>query len=240
MRQQLVPALFLAAALTHALSAPLDGTQTKDNTFRDNYVTRNFYNTVLCKETVHGDDVLRPCSYYRQRGYTFDDSRNAYVGTVDRDDNYNGEGFRQEQWHNYPRQLDRLQHSPYDRNIASRVKKIFEPDPGRDNMPDSLINYLSTNGYVYDSFVASTSPMLILKIRLACLKAGRANTTLSAAARDMRARLHAYGLQEDVANEQQITDDPNVEVIPKKRGDSRNGQRIEIWSKSIFLFFLAT
>lgn len=247
MRQQLIPALLLAAALSHVLTAPLDTTQTlgydgqtNDNTFR------NIYSTIFCKE-VSGisnvDNSLQPCSYYRQRGYQVGDNRRTYEGTPDKDYKYNGEGFRKEQWHNYPRQLDRLQHSPYDRN-KPYVKRNFEPDDYEgsvDSPPDSLSKYLTTNEYVltndapqnvYDSLVASTGPLLILKIRLACLNSGKVNRSLADAARDIMARLETNDQRKNI-NDKELREQPNEEIVPSKRDASSKEQDIQILGKKI-------
>ncbi|KAL0850349.1 hypothetical protein ABMA28_012179 [Loxostege sticticalis] len=98
-------------------------------------------------------------------------------------DKYNGEGFRKEQWHNYPRQLDRLHKYLYEHHNSDKRN----PDPDDPNVTDDYIdgtilentndvktNEIQTNSNDdmrngYDTVVAVTNPFLIFKIRLACL-----------------------------------------------------------------------
>lgn len=101
-----------------------------------------------------------------------------------KDDIYDVKGFRKEQWHNYPRQLDRLHKYLYE-NFNHDKRNLEPDDPSQysdsERSPDNS-NDKATNEIILDDnfdsnkpedgadkAAAIMNPLIVLKIHLACL-----------------------------------------------------------------------
>ncbi|XP_023951135.2 uncharacterized protein LOC112055309 [Bicyclus anynana] len=147
---------------------PLLDDQDTDNTFNNKYTNVNpniFYKVFI--ETPKDNTPKKP-QISRSKYLDNDNNQDAKIlnGKIDNEDS-DDEGFRKEQWHNYPRQLDRL-----NRNVNEEFDKILldTKDLERlkgidDNTPPFTDDEIGTYGD--DTF---DGPLLILKIRLAYLK----------------------------------------------------------------------
>ncbi|KAJ2946536.1 hypothetical protein O0L34_g12591 [Tuta absoluta] len=185
MRQILVPVLLLSAvALSSSNVLPMAHQRDllatygqNDNTLRHRYTKPN--NNIFYKlpGTQENNRLMSKLAKYL-RGT--DKSGQHLNDVVNEQDNYDAEGFRKKQWHNYPRQLDRL-HEYLTHYHNGDIKRNSDlDDPGIENydsteskeiLPgDSSTNeYLLDNDNFYDSIVAATNPLLVLKVHLACL-----------------------------------------------------------------------
>ncbi|KAJ8734659.1 hypothetical protein PYW08_013909 [Mythimna loreyi] len=236
MRQYIVPVLLLTiVALSSSNVLPMSvndlnreqlsfDSQHNDNTFSDRYQTRNVIDEIYKLYVAHDD---KPGSNKLQLKYAdADNNQNDDIfNIISKDDNYNGEGFRKEQWHNYPRQLDRL-HQLYEHNTD---KRNFDPDPNKEYTeevaPDNQeVNdkpneiYLDSNtatDNVYDAVMAATNPLLILKMRLASLNKDIDNANAQYA-NLINLRLGSNNLREDEKNEFR-NENPEVNVMKVKR-----------------------
>ncbi|XP_030035126.2 uncharacterized protein LOC115451071 isoform X2 [Manduca sexta] len=217
MNQVLIPLLLLAtAAFSSSNVLPMLSTnhlqrqpfglksQNIDNIFSNRQDSRSILNSILYEipsETPE-NGKLKSIMY----NTIADNNQAEYYNAIIKNDKYNGKGFRKEQWHNYPRQLDRLHNYFYEPYNVD--KRNLDPDDPDDNNEQNIqyrnINDI-TNEFrvdsdddshnIYDAFVATTNPLLIFKIRLACLSNNIANT-------DTNQYLNDYPLTlEDVANE---------------------------------------
>lgn len=97
--------------------------------------------------------------------------RNIYNGLTANEDNFDDEGFRKEQWHNYPRQLDRLHKNSF---IYKELEKILhandlEQTQHKNKVGDDVYQYTSDDILGDFDSDAIAGPLLILKIRLAYL-----------------------------------------------------------------------
>ncbi|KAJ8734165.1 hypothetical protein PYW07_014716 [Mythimna separata] len=237
MRQYVVPVLLLAiVALSASNVLPMSendfnreqlsfDSQHNDNTFSDRYETRNaideIYKLYVAHENKPGSNKLQLKIYTDADNNQNDDIFNI----ISKDDNYNGEGFRKEQWHNYPRQLDRL-HQLYEHNTD---KRNFDPDPNKEYteevLPDNQdINdkanevYLDSNpgtDNVYDAVMAATNPLLILKMRLATLNKDIDNAN-ARYANLINSGLGSNNLREDEKNEFR-NENPEMSAMKVKR-----------------------
>lgn len=196
MRQSIVPVLLLAAvAFSSSNVLPMMSTnqleseiaivgQQNDNIFSSRFNPResqkDFY--TLPFGSPQRNTLWRQIEKFNKNHNRAEEIINDIV---DNDDNYDGEGFRKEQWHNYPRQLDRLQKFLFaTHKTGKRTPETDDLDnpEGTDSMVSSDKNDdTSTNEYfldsdgrhnIYDAVVAATNPLLILKIHLACLNKG--------------------------------------------------------------------
>ncbi|KAJ0181053.1 hypothetical protein K1T71_003138 [Dendrolimus kikuchii] len=203
MRQSLVPVLLLAAvALSSSNILPvLSISQIKaepfsfDNQQNDNifisdnrFQTRDILKDKYLKTPHTDEDDIQTRIKRLQFDYIDTDSNptDDLYSIMDKNNNYNGEGFRQEQWHNYPRQLDRLNNYLEDHQNAD--KRNLDPDDlSKEDYPEDTIsdnkfrdksNMIANEFQIdinpdtrnfYDAVVAATNPLLILKIRLAYL-----------------------------------------------------------------------
>ncbi|XP_075987020.1 uncharacterized protein LOC142983814 [Anticarsia gemmatalis] len=237
MGQSLIPVLLLATvALSSSNVLPMSvnqlnretlglDSQYNDNIFSNRYQTRNVLDEIY-KLYVGRDN--KPALSKLQAMYADPDNNrdDDILSIFNKNDNYNGEGFRKEQWHNYPRQLDRL-HQSYEQN---NEKRNFEPDPSKERYPDEVapddndINDVTNEFHedantgtnnVYDA-VISANPLLILKIRLACLNKDFENANANYA-NLLTSELDSNNLREDEKNDRFRNDNPAVNVIKVKR-----------------------
>lgn len=105
----------------------------------------------------------------------YPDNNNQDVKDVsdntNKEQNYDDEGFRKEQWHNYPRQLDRLHN--YKEVRADEVKSANpESINDFDDLTTDQIIFDTGDGNrnIYDTIVAANNPFLILKVQLSYLR----------------------------------------------------------------------
>lgn len=197
MRKSIVPVLLLAAvALSSSNVLPMMSTnqleseiaivgQQNDNIFSSRFNPRDIQNKefyTLPFGSPQRNILLRQIEQFNKNNNQAEEITNDMV---DNDDNYDSEGFRKEQWHNYPRQLDRLQkflfasHKPDKR--TPETDDLDNPEGDDSTVSSNQIDDVSTNEYflhsegkhnIYDAVVAATNPFLILKIHLACLNKG--------------------------------------------------------------------
>lgn len=147
--------------------------QDSDNTFnnRQTRINPNIFYKVFIGTSK---DNLPKKSQISRLKYLENDNnpdRRTFNGLIENEDNYDDEGFRKEQWHNYPRQLDRLHKNVY---IYKILEKILDTDdlerPKRvDKTRHDVYQYSSDD--ILGNFGPDviTVPLLILKIRLAYL-----------------------------------------------------------------------
>lgn len=200
-----------------------------DNTYSNRYQSKNVLDEIY---NMYVERENRPGLINKlQLKYTDTDNKqnDDIFSIINKDDNYNGEGFRKEQWHNYPRQLDRL-HEFYGRNAE---KRNFDPDPDEERYtaevaPDDQETADKTNEYnfnsipdsnVYDTVLTPTNPFLVLKIRLAGLNKdiddGKFATLLA-------------GLESNYQSEDERNENPEVNVMKVKREDIPSSQNNEL------------
>lgn len=200
-------------------SLALEG-QYNDNIFSNRYQTRNVLDDIY-KLYENKPTMSKLKATFADPDNNGDD----ILSIFNKNDNYNGEGFRKEQWHNYPRQLDRLHQIKENNND----KKNFDPDPNKEqydeeivpddpNMNDITNEYhLDTNtdtNNVYEAVIAA-NPLLILKIRLANLnKDEDANTNY---ANLLNSGLESNNLKDDELTADFSNDNPAMNVIKVKR-----------------------
>ncbi|KAM3966597.1 uncharacterized protein ACR2FA_012132 [Aphomia sociella] len=264
MRQSLVPVILLAiVALSSSnilpimsineLKTELGMNSQNDNTFSNKFQNRNILNDIYYKVSIGttNDDLFPKIRKLPELKFAeWDNNRavNDLNNILKNGNSYNGEGFRKEQWHNYPRQLDRLHKYLYDDNIT--VKRSPNPDDTADYtneyVPKILDrnNDLSTNEFlvysnnddtpnIYDAAVATTNPFLILKIRLACLSNKLENNDVTKVAGAI--------LSEDVSSidnkeeEKLYTNEvnPSFEAVKVKREDMSGSQKKELTDNAL-------
>lgn len=178
-------------SLAQIKAEPFNFDQQYDNILISNnkFQTRDIINDKYTPYTVKDDVQTR----IKRLQIDYIDTENNPIdelySIIEKDNNYNGEGFRQEQWHNYPRQLDRLNNYLEDHRNAD--KRNLDPDGPKkeeysENIPnDKDKNNMITNGFqidinpetrnFYDAVVSATNPLLVLKIRLAYLSSNLAS-----------------------------------------------------------------
>lgn len=193
MQKLLVPILVLTAvALSssnvvpvmtmHQLNAVPIGYnyQENDNTFSSKHHNRNKQNAILFNVDVE-PEIDKISANYVDNSDDF---------SMNNDDNYDVKGFRKEQWHNNPRQLDRLnrylyQHQSTDKrnldpdepesdSVASnyRNQEVFDDtlnDYDPENEPDTR-----TTNHEAEMAAAVINPLLIFRIHLACYNNNKA------------------------------------------------------------------
>lgn len=199
MRHQLLPILVLTAVAFSSSNLIIDSKSYKgygnDNTVLTD--DSDLFHKIVCDDDASdmNPETIAICNVIKVKNYINTDNNNVFKtlnGAISKDnENYNGKGFRKEQWHNYPRQLDRLQKFLYERDKRDDEKEInfeYGPEPTADynvneiypEYRDSDSNEIGTNEIllpsndddtrdIYDTVVTSSNPLLILKIRLACL-----------------------------------------------------------------------
>lgn len=220
--------------------------QHNDNTFSDRYQIRNVLDE-LYKMYIGHDDKPGSLNKLQLKYAEADNNQNDDIFNIlsNKDDNYNGEGFRKEQWHNYPRQLDRL-HQLYEHNTD---KRNFDPEPNKEYIeevaPDNQdVNertneiYLDSNpatNNVYDAVIDATNPLLILKMRLASLNKDIDNANAEYA-NLINSGLKSNNLREDEKNEFR-NENPEVKVVKVKREGVASTQNNELTGESKFKHF---
>lgn len=196
MRQSIVPVLLLAAvALSSSNVLPMMSTnqleseiavegQQNDNILSSRLNSRDvlnkeFYNILF--RLPQRNTLLKQVEKFNKNNR----AQKIINNVLNDDDYYDGEGFRKKQWHNYPRQLDRLQKFLFtwhktDKRIPE-TDDLDNPEGDDSTASSDRIDDISTNEYflhsdgrqnIYDAVVAATNPLLILKIHLACLDKG--------------------------------------------------------------------
>ncbi|XP_041974196.1 uncharacterized protein LOC121729675 isoform X2 [Aricia agestis] len=136
MRQSLLP-LLLLTTITLSLSdvlpltpvdqteEPVDGDQEYDNTFNTVDNDRNIF-----YELFKGTDSDKSKSRRKHKTYPvkiFNDATQS--------ENYDDKGYRKEQWHNYPRQLDRLHRSSYEYPEIETANDFDYSEKNKDTNP---------------------------------------------------------------------------------------------------------
>ncbi|CAB3236988.1 unnamed protein product [Arctia plantaginis] len=203
-------------------SLALNG-QYNDNIFSNRYQTRNVLNEIY---KLYEN---KPTMSKLQLTFADPDNNGEDILSIfNKNDNYNGEGFRKEQWHNYPRQLDRLHQTKEYNN----EKRNFEPDPSKEQYTEEIapgdhnVNditneyHLDTNtdtNDVYEAVIAA-NPLLILKIRLACLNKDVENANTHYA-NLLSSELEFNNMKDDELNAHIRNDNPAMNVIKVKRED---------------------
>lgn len=240
MGQYIVPVLLLAiVALSSSNVLPrsindfnreqLGYDSQNDNTFSDRNERRNILDQIY---KMYVAQQLKPESINDLQPKYADVDNNQdddIFNILNKDDNYNGEGFRKEQWHNYPRQLDRL-HNFYGRDTD---KRNFDPDPNKEQYTEEVapdrtneiyIDSKPATNNVYDAVVAAPNPLLILEMRLACLNKDIGN------ANAQYANLIDGGLETNVREDDKNefrNENPEVSVIKVKREGVTSSQSNE-------------
>ncbi|XP_013183305.1 uncharacterized protein LOC106129324 [Amyelois transitella] len=242
MRQSLVPVILLATvalsssnvlpfmSINRLETEPLGFNSPNDNIFRDN---KNIFNDLFYKISI-GTSLNNPIPKVQKlpkiKFDDFDNNRGeAEFNSLSKDQSYNGEGYRKKQWHNYPRQLDRLHNYFYGRHRAhKRNPDPDDPDKGSyEIVPEThRSNDITTNEYIvysddgaqsiYDTVIANTNPFLILKIRLACLSNKLKNTGET---KQTGLALPDYNLNEN--DDKLLTNEinPSMDAVKVKRED---------------------
>lgn len=255
MRQSLVPAILLATvALSSSNVLPPMSTNVletdpadinspqNDNIFSNRLQNSNIFNDLFYKVSIGSPLYEKFPKVRKLPKVEFADLDNNHEdeNLINKDANYNGEGFRKEQWHNYPRQLDRLHKYLY--QYHSTDKRNLDPDnPKTDYVSDdsfqkflNRFNDLATNEFlstysndhaqnVYDTVIANTNPFLILKIRLACLNNKLGNIDLDKAT-DMTS--YEVETSNDDKDEKTLTNEinPSIDAVKVKREDISGSQ----------------
>ncbi|XP_026764601.2 uncharacterized protein LOC113522945 [Galleria mellonella] len=244
MRQFLVPVILLAIialsssnvlpiiSLYEVKTEPFDLNSQNDNIFSNKFQTRNILNDIFYNVPIGTTENNK---YAKIRKLKYDEWDNNRVendlNNIKKDNRYNGKGFRKEQWHNYPRQLDRLHKYLYDDNIID--KRNSNPEDTTDYMDElepkflDRNNDLTTNEFliynngdepnIYDAAIATTNPFLILKIRLACLSNKLESIDLS---KDISTILSEPSSSIDKKEEEKIFANelnPSVDAVKVKR-----------------------
>ncbi|XP_050359712.1 uncharacterized protein LOC126779607 [Nymphalis io] len=146
--------------------------QDSDNTLNNNRHTDNpnvFYKVFI---GTTKDNLPKKSQMARLKYLDNDNNqeRKIFNGVMDNEINYDDEGFRKEQWHNYPRQLDRLNKNLL---LDKQLQKALNNDDLEKlkRTDDSRNLYHSISDDIYDNFDTNViaGPLFILKIKLAYL-----------------------------------------------------------------------
>lgn len=202
MRQYLVPVLLLAITaqcLSNVLPV-LSLTQLEAETLGPNsqqndniFISNSYQIKDILKDKFHEIPYSIEKSVQKgiknlHFGYTNEGNNPNIYNSIEKDNNNYDEGFRKEQWHNYPRQLDRLsmyfnskqntdKRNLYPENLINKAlypEATITDNKYRDKGYDMITNefQLDSNpdtSSFYDPVATATNPLLILKIRLASL-----------------------------------------------------------------------
>ncbi|RVE43513.1 hypothetical protein evm_011847 [Chilo suppressalis] len=250
-RQSLVPVLLLATVAISTSNvlpvlsinqletepADFDG-QLNDNIFRINRnEPRNILNDIFYTISITTPQNNRQIKELQYVDIDNNNKPEDESNIMNREDVYNGEGFRKEQWHNYPRQLDRLHEylntnkrtpdpdDPYDDNDGT-------PEPNQNNEVNTNEFHLTTkdeNGY--ESVIAATNPFLIFKIHLACLNDKLKNTNINSATDYMSSEPEYIPNDKKEIYESVIN--PEVSVTKVKREEEHSPQSTGVSDNSI-------
>lgn len=258
MRQSLVPVLLLATvALSssnilpvmstkqlHSNTLGIDG-QLNDNILSNRFNTDVFNNIVYAAPTGTSQNYQLLKKYIKY-DINNDPAEDRFVDIV-REDNYDGEGFRKEQWHNYPRQLDRLHKYLFEhQNANNHIPETGDNDDVNvydesgdeikkiDNESNEYV--LNSNENVQDMYGAhvAVDPLVILKIHLAYLSNQMKNSGLNNLQRLENKRHEVEIDEKDLTNHI----DPGIKV---KQEGVMNGNQISgryIISQQNFIIYL--
>ncbi|XP_059047499.1 uncharacterized protein LOC131842944 [Achroia grisella] len=262
MRQFLVPVILLAIiALSSSNVIPIMSLyQHKTEPFHyssqdDNILSNKFHNRNILNEIFYNQPmrIMDKEKYLKVRKlpllkYSQWDNNEDHtdLNIIKKDDSYNGEGYRKEQWHNYPRQLDRL-HKYLLNNVDKRNSNsddtadyISEIDPktldrSNDLTTNEFLVYNNNDDSpnIYDTAVATTNPFLILKIRLACLNNKLENTDFT---RDIGTILSEAPQSIDKKEEEKIlTNDlnPSIDAVKVKRENLNESREKELTDNAL-------
>ncbi|CAG9783144.1 unnamed protein product [Diatraea saccharalis] len=212
--------------------------QLNDNILSNRNEPRNILNDIF-----YTISIATPLDKKQQNELQYMDINNntpddeSYI--FNREGAYNGEGFRKEQWHNYPRQLDRLHEYLYEHHNTDKRN----PDPGGpydyndDTAQINLDNELKTNEFHLSTKdengyeTAAISPFLIFKIHLACLNNKLKNTNANSAPH------FSLSEPEYIPNDKkemyENDKNPEVSVTKVKREEESGLQNVDIPGNSI-------
>ncbi|XP_037964381.2 uncharacterized protein LOC105386169 [Plutella xylostella] len=235
MRRRLATSLLLAAVALSSSALLVQEQQPLriyDN-IRNRIDSRNIFYTIFCKEaigTVRTREVLKLCRFLESKELERDNNERMRV-LVARDDGEGASpgGHRQEQWHNYPRRLDRLQPVPFERHKPAHRKRT--PDPEDRDLTDEVvpeyINDLTKErlakqnlNKIYDAILASADPLLLLDIRLAGLIDRNSNLTKNPEFMMDDTRYPQYTDDQDELLSEEIN--PVIEVVRVNSDDIPN------------------
>ncbi|KOB79383.1 Uncharacterized protein OBRU01_00483 [Operophtera brumata] len=154
--------------------------QSNDNIISNKHQTRDDMSDLLFKIDIENQKPLDTHKLYQEE-YLNTDNNAAEEYNAVKDDNYDVKGFRKEQWHNYPRQLDRLNKYLYE-HFNSDKRNLDPDDPGEysdmEQIPESPNDFSSNEIHLYDSSdsqkpindadkaAAIMNPLIVLKIHL--------------------------------------------------------------------------
>lgn len=205
--------------------------QDSDNTLKTNRLTSinpNVFYKILIESSK---DNLQKKTHPTRLKYSIDDNnqeRKIFDGSIDTENNYDNEGFRKDQWHNYPRQLDRLNKNLLLNKHLENVINI--DDLGKTKRSDdtrNLYNYL--NDDVYGNFDTDiiAEPLFILKIKLAYLTNNIKNDDT-----DLIPLVSStYNDDNKVKEKDAILGNDNKSVTKVKRKENFNGEDITFLGK---------
>ncbi|XP_004928574.1 uncharacterized protein LOC101745341 [Bombyx mori] len=185
MLQAIIPVLVLAtAALSSSNILPLlSKNQLETEPFdlndlqNDNIFSSQFHNIklpgslYLSPQSEVQDDINLEL---KKSELQFPDPKNdewlTNLNIINKKENYNDEGFRQEQWHNYPRQLDRLhkylyEHYNVDKRSLDVNGQLEDEDREQQTLDEepiyeAMANKADLNENIDGEYVRSADPML--------------------------------------------------------------------------------
>ncbi|CAG5042091.1 unnamed protein product [Parnassius apollo] len=156
--------------------------QENDNIFINRYQANNIPSDIFFNKRAPRDNDISLSSLKEMTKAMYagkDNNQNIEENNevMNKEENYDDKGYRKEQWHNYPRQLDRLQNYQYEINKFDEAPKAENNDAGtiNNNINDFTANELSLHrsdgsSNAYDTIVAATNPFLVLKLQLSYLR----------------------------------------------------------------------
>lgn len=212
--------------------------QDSDNTLKTNRLTSinpNVFYKILIESSK---DNLQKKTHPTRLKYSVDDNnqeRNFFDGSIDTENNYDDEGFRKEQWHNYPRQLDRLNKNLL---LNKHLEKIINiADLGKPKSSDdtrNLYNYL--NDDVYGNFDTDiiAEPLFILKIKLAYLNKNIKNDDTDLIPLVSSANDDDNKIKENDA----MLGNDDKSVTKVKRKENFNGEDITLLGKYVYVIVM--
>lgn len=155
--------------------------QSDNNIYSNSYQDSDLPNSIFYNNAAAGDRYVSPPNFRDDNLSMNNDNYNLDEGDLNenyvKEDNYDDKRYRKEQWHNYPRQLDRLQNSKHTRD---ETDEVAIPKPSFSKPIDGHFDDYSTNEFrvestdgdrnVYENVVAATNPFLVLKVQLMYLR----------------------------------------------------------------------
>lgn len=156
--------------------------QSNDNIFSNKHQNTGDMSDLIFKMDIANRKPLDIHKLYQEESFNTDNNAAEEYNTMKDDgDNYDVKGFRKEQWHNYPRQLDRLNKYLYE-HFNSDKRNLDPDDPGEySDMEETAEspNDLSSNEInsddssdsqkpinEADKAAAIMNPLIVLKIHL--------------------------------------------------------------------------